>query len=184
MIHFARPVSSRILQAAAVLAAALCLSPARAEPVIPGVIKIEYGYFCALDAVGEREAEDTVSGVIRQVEDTPQFIQYGPLVPATRGVGFGVYVQVKPEYDGVVLAITENPPMGPNGQTRQTFPTTVSSDEQSYVGFAFERRYELVTGPWRMSAELNGRLIYSVDFLVVDPETMPSVSCGVEVPLS
>ncbi len=169
-----------------VLAAALSVScgSAHAAPALPGVVKIEYGYFCALEAVGEREAQDTVSGVVRQVDGAPQFIEYGSLVPAVIGVGFGVYVQVEPQYEGVVIAITENPPMGPNGQTRQSFTTTLSSDEQSYVGFAFEHEYELVTGPWRMSAELNGRVIYSVDFQVVSGELMPSVSCGFQVPLS
>jgi len=183
MISRAWPVPLRLVLAAA-LAAATWLSPAQSEPALPGVVKIEYGYFCALEAVGERAAENTVSGVVRQVEDTPRFIEYGSLVPATLGVGFGVFVQVTPEYEGVVIAITENPPMGPNGQTRQSFTTTLSSSEQSYVGFAFEHGYELVTGPWRMSAELNGRLIYSVDFQVVSSDLMPSVTCGFEVPLS
>ncbi len=165
-------------------ALAVVLGPASAAPALPGVVKIEYGYFCALEAVGEREAQDTVSGVVRQVEGAPQFIEHGSLVPAVIGIGFGVYVQVEPQYEGLVIAITENPPMGPNGQTRQSFTTTLSSIEQSYVGFAFEHGYELVTGPWRMSAELNGRLIYSVDFQVVSGELMPSVSCGFQVPLS
>ncbi len=77
-------------------ALAVYFGPASAAPALPGVVKIEYGYFCALESVGEREAENTVSGLVRQVEGAPQFIEYGSLVPAVIGVGFGVYVQVEP----------------------------------------------------------------------------------------
>ncbi len=164
----------------------LALTGARAlaNATAPGAVHFEYGYFCALDPIGTREAEGTVSGIVLMVDRPPEFLRKGPVVPAAKGLGFGVHVQVRPELAGPVSITTTHPPMGPNGVTAQTWPTDLSSDDESYVGFVFEHDYELLLGDWSISAEANGREIFSVSFSVVAPDALPPVACGQHTPIA
>ena len=166
---------TRILAVIAVLTAA---SPASAEPNAPGALRLDYGYFCAVETVEQVEAEDTISGVVNMVAQAPPFIQKSTVVPGKIGIGFGIHLDVLPEYEGVAVVATVHPPMGPDGVTRETWVTTYEVGHTAYNGFTFEYDYELLYGPWTISAEANGRVIYKVDFTVVDPSMMPDVPCG------
>ena len=166
-----------------IFAFALAPGLALAAPSTPGVAEFDYGYFCALEPVDEGVAEGTISGTVAYVEGPPPFISRGSLVPARIGVGFGVHVRVLPEYEGMVTVHVEHPPMGPDGVTRQVWVTDLSADEQEYLGYSFDHSYELVTGPWRMTATANGRVIYDASFEVLDPALMPPVVCTM-VPMS
>jgi hypothetical protein len=177
-------LTGRVFGVAVGLAAMLPAPDATAETIAPGVQDFEFGFFCATEPLSQRPASGTISGVVNNVDGSPRFVRLGPMVPARLGIGFGVNAQVLPQYEGPVLAVTLHPPMGPNRVTRETFDANLSSAEPSYLGFSFEHAYELVPGPWTLSAEANGRVIYSVDFLVVDPKSMPDVTCGEAVPLS
>ncbi len=161
------------------LALALCAaSGATAAPRTPGAAEFEYGYFCAMEPVDEGVAEGTISGTVSFVEGPPPFLNLGSLVPGQLGVGFGVHVRVRPEYEGMVTVLVEHPPMGPEGVTRQVWVTDLSSAEQEYLGYSFDEPYEVVKGQWIMSATANGRVIYEASFEVLDPVLMPPVTCG------
>lgn len=149
----------------------------------PGARFFDYGPFCAIETVDHQVAEDTISGVLNLVETTPTLYSHGPLVPAQIGIGFGVLIDVAPDFAGPATVVTTHPPMGPNGVTRQTWTTDYVTGDTSYNGFTFEYDYELVKGPWSISASNNGRLIYEAYFTVVDPMTLPPPPCGT-APLS
>ncbi len=162
----------------------LAATLARAGVSTPGTAEFEFGYFCALEPVASAEAKDTISGEILLVDTLPRFIRRGHMVPAQIGVGFGVHVRVRPEHAGPVTIESVHPPMGPNGVTRQSWITTLSDADKSYLGYSFEHRYELLPGTWTFRASASGRLIYEVSFSVVDPGLLPPVSCGWNLPTS
>lgn len=155
----------------------------QATPQSPGALTIDYGYFCALEPVDEGVAEGTISGTVSFVSGPPPFLRHGALVPAQIGIGFGVHVEPRLDFAGPVTVIIEHPPMGPDGVTRQTWDTQLSPGDTDYLGYSFDLDYELVTGPWRMSAESNGRLVYAVEFEVLDAALMPPSNCTM-VPMS
>jgi len=160
------------------LALSLLATFNRNAPESPGAIEFEYGYFCALKPVATQKAQDTVSGDVSLVAALPQFIATGAIVPAQIGIGFGVKIRVQPGFTGLVTAVSEHPPMGPNGVTRQSWQTAFSDTEIQYAGYSFEHAYEVLPGTWTLSAQSNGRQIYRVSFDVVAPERLPLVSCG------
>jgi len=146
--------------------------------------ELSHGYFCALETVATEAAKGTVSGTINLVERSPDFIGPGPEVPARLGIGFGVKVRMAPGLTGRATVRVQHPPMGPQAVTRQHWQTTLTDERAQYLGYTFEQSYELLPGPWSLSASANGRPIYSVSFTVVDPRQMPWVNCGAQIPLS
>ncbi|KMW60578.1 hypothetical protein AIOL_000740 [Candidatus Rhodobacter oscarellae] len=162
-----------------ILAFLLSLATAgRAEVSSPGAVFFDYGYFCEVETIEQQEAEGTLSGVVNLVAEPPDFLRQTTIIPAQIGVGFGVHLMVTPEFAGLVTVQTTHPPMGPDGITVETWETEFETDDLSYNGFTFEYEYELVKGPWTLSASANGRLIYSVDFEVVDQRFLPPVNCA------
>ena len=159
-------------------------APVHAAPDTPGAASFDYGYFCALEPIGEEETGDTVSGSVHFVEGLPIFAAHGPLVPAQLGIGFGVHVLVHTQYAGPALIVIEHPPMGPSNVTRQSWPTEFDAKKTSYVGYSFEYEYELLPGTWTMSAQANGRTIYRASFDVIRPPKSQGNPCDPNVPLS
>ncbi len=169
------------------LTIALCLfgaAAALARGAGPGAAELEYGFFCALETAATQEAPGTVSGIVNIVEGSPDFIGPGPEVPARIGIGFGVKVRARPGMSGSVTVHIEHPPMGPNAVTQQYWNTTLSGIDKQYLGYTFEKDYEVLPGRWTMSASANGRPIYSVSFVIVPANQMPWIDCGWQVPLS
>jgi len=155
-----------------------------ADTQSPGAARFEHGFFCAMEPISFEEASDTVSGTVTIVADEPIFLAPGPQVPAQLGIGFGVIIQPLPQYAGPVTISVQHPPMGPNGVTRQSWQADLFAEDSTYLGFTFEQRYEVVRGPWTLSAQSNGRPIYEVNFVVTDPARLRPVTCGEQVPLS
>lgn len=171
----------RVWPALVLTVAGAATAPAATET--PGVAEFDYGYFCALEPVDEGVAEGTISGTVSFVEGPPPFIATGPLVPARIGIGFGVHVRARDGFAGDVTVVIEHPPMGPDRVTRQVWITHLSADERDYLGYSFDYEYELVTGPWRMSASSDGRLVYAAEFEVLAAALMPDPECG-KMPIS
>ncbi len=175
---------ARLLSALLLLCASLAAPPALAEePVSPGAVDFDYGYFCAREPAEIGVAEGTIAGVVNLVDGIPAFIARGTVVPAQVGVGFGVHILVDPAHAGLVDLTIEHPPMGPDKVTRQTWTTELRADDPDYLGYSFDEPYELVPGEWIFTAEAAGRLVYRAGFTVMRADLLPAVSCG-PVPLS
>ena len=152
--------------------------PGWSETRAPGAVDFSFGIYCAEEGLEQVEAEDTISGVVNLLPHTPEFVRRTPVIPARLGIGFGVHVNVRPEFAGTAVIETRHPPMGPNGVTVETWVTDFTEDRVAHNGFTFEHPYELVQGDWSISASINGRLIYHVDFTIVDPGFAPPVNCA------
>ena len=144
----------------------------------PGASYFAQGAFCAVEIIGEEKAEGTISGTLNLVDGPPTFYTTGSLVPAQVGIGFGIHLDVAPQFSGTATVTTTHPPMGENGVTAQSWVTDYSPGAIAYNGFTFEYDYELVPGDWTISAESNGRLIYHAKFTVVNPMFAPPAPCG------
>jgi len=148
-----------------------------AQAISNGTTYFDYGIYCAVETDSQQEAKDTISGVINILSETPVFIRKGTIVPAQIGVGFGIHVDIPDDLSGPVTMATVHPPMGPDGITRETWQTTFTPGQINYSGFTFEFDYELLPGPWQISASIDDRLIYSVDFTVVNPRLTAPIAC-------
>lgn len=159
---------------------------AQANPSIPGVSEIEFGYFCAIKEGTDIVAENTIEGTVRSIGTAPEFLRRGTTVPARLGIEFGVLVQVMPGFEGPVTIHVEHPPQTDHGITHESWAGNFSADRLTYVGFGFEYEYELTPGPWTLSATSDNDLIYEITFDVVAADSLPAggLSCGLAPQIS
>lgn len=151
------------------------------------IASFEAGVICAPEAVGERLAPDTVAGVTHTIAGEPPFVSLSRRVPAVLGVGFGVKAMVT-DIEGLndVTMVILHPPMGPDGQARQSFQTRISGLDPSLTFYQFDYDYELLPGRWQMEAHHAGEVIYRVSFDILPPQDVPELAaaCGFEALLS
>lgn len=165
------------------LALALACGPALAEDTLaPEIAFFDAGILCAPNAIGEREAPDTVAGTTHVVEDAPPFVSDGRIVPAVIGVGFGVRAAVAGDggLNGVTISFT-HPAMPGSGATNQSFESYVGpASDPGLAFYQFDYDYELVTGDWTMEASYDGYTLFRTTFTVVPPGALPELAdaCG------
>ena len=151
------------------------------------IVHFETGVICAPETVGTAPAPGTVAGTTNIIATDPPFVSTGNRVPAVLGIGFGVKAKVGDPagIDEVLVTIT-HPPMGRDGAEVQTFASRISGIDPSLTFYQFDYTYELVTGPWTIRAEKDGRVIYKAAFQVLPPQMVPELAaiCGFEDLLS
>jgi hypothetical protein len=162
---------------AAVLFIILAL-PARAE-ITRGadVLALTAGVICAPEAIGFRDAPDTILGRTHILDQMPPFAAETLTVPAVLGVGFGVRVQATEDMgtDPLIVTLT-HPPMGEGGVQQQSFNSTISGLDPTMAFYQFDYPYELVTGQWTFEGHRGGDLVYRVIFSVVPPQAVPELA--------
>ena len=164
---------------------ALCLalpSSVVADTLGPRVSAFRAGIACGQEVLATAPATDTVAGVTNIIEGEVEFISNGRMVPAVLGISFGAKVQAKGDPITDVMMQVTHPPMGAEGTTRESYFTNISATDMSLALFQFDYDYELVEGPWTITALKDGETIYSVDFTVVSPAAVPGLAavCGYE----
>ncbi|MEN8840453.1 MAG: DUF3859 domain-containing protein [Octadecabacter sp.] len=175
-------VQSTSIVSALSIAWGVCASAAEDDFVSPMIELFEAGVVCAQDGGTVRLAPDTLAGTTYLVEDAPQFVSTGRLVPAVLGIGFGVQSGLASDLgqDGVLMTVT-HPPMIGSGVTQQSFTTVVGSRDVPNVTFyQFDYGYELALGDWTMTASYGGVTLYETTFTVVPPSALPELAgiCG------
>lgn len=165
----------------------LTAAPLRAEEVVTSAIAdLQAGVICAPEVIDEVPAPDTIAGVQNVIADDPPFVTTGRTVPAVIGIGFAIKSMAAKQDLLIVTIVVTHPPMGPDGVTRESYQSAIWTDAYALTAWQFEYDYELVTGPWTVSAWAGDRMVYSVAFEVVPPEMMPELAsvCGYEALLS
>ena len=174
---------------AGIICLALMISPAhlRAEfaaatgSVSPDIISLEAGIVCPPVSIGSTPAPGTVAGTTHIIEKEPPFVSNARRVPAVLGIGFGVKSQtdVVGGLDGVTWVVS-HPSMGGDNVETQNFVTRISDLKPSFKFYQFDYAYELLPGPWQMTAMRGENILYQVNFDVVPPEAVPELArvCG------
>ncbi len=145
------------------------------------IASLRAGVICGPPVTGTAPAPDTIAGSTQLIAETPPFIAEITQVPAVIGIGFGVKVQaVDPLGLSDVTIIVTHPPMGDAGVTRQSYQSWISGTGPSTTFYQFDEDYERVTGTWTFTAVLGDEQLFSVDFEVVPPSTLPGLAaaCG------
>lgn len=157
-------------------------SPAHADYLGPKISSFFAGIACGQEVIGTSPAPDTVAGVTNIIDGEVNFISTTRVVPAVLGIGFGAKVMAKGEPILDVMMEVTHPPMGDAGTTRESYFTSIDSTGLSLALFQFDYAYELVEGPWSLTAWKDGEKIYSVDFTVANPAAVPGLAsvCGYE----
>lgn len=171
------------------LVAAIWALPIAAQDIetSPAIISLEAGVICPPPTVGSAPAPGTMAGSTHIIEDDPPFVTNVRTVPAVIGIGFGVKALSANDFgmEDVTIMVT-HPPMGEDGITTQQFMTRISGVSPSITFYQFDYLYELVAGPWTLTALQNDQVLYSVAFDVVPARGVPELAdiCGYENLLS
>ena len=149
--------------------------------VNPAIISLEAGIVCPPETVGSTPAPGTIAGTTHIIEVEPPFVSNARQVPAVLGIGFGVKSQtsVAGGLNDVTMYVT-HPAMGDTQTEVQSFTSRISDLDPSLTFYQFDYAYELLEGPWTMTAIREGETLFSVGFDVVAPEAVPELAraCG------
>lgn len=169
----------------ALLTPALLLAQS-VDQLSPLMASFRAGVFCAPKVISTTPAPDTIAGVTNVIEDVPPFVSAGRNVPAVLGMGFGVLAGAKQQLLLDVLVVVTHPPMGEAGVTRQSYYTDITNIGQSMTLYQFDYDYELVEGPWTITATQGDEILFRAGFTVVPPAMVPELAgvCGYEDLLS
>ena len=151
------------------------------QPISPDITDIQAGVICPPPITGTVAAPDTVAGTTHVIDIEPSFVAQTHIVPAVIGLGFGVKSRTTQDggLAGVTMVVT-HPPMGPDKTTTQSFTTRINDNSASLSFYQFDYAYELLVGEWEMTAWLDERILYQVNFDVVAPQAAPGLAdvCG------
>ncbi len=163
------------------------VSPAFADTHVTGDMgffsEIDAGVICAAEASNREPAPGTRTGFIDLVEGEITLGLATPRIPAIPGLAFGVVATIAEGggADGVTILVT-HPPMGADGTARESWQSDFVPGNRTANFFRFDYPEERAPGPWTLQAELDGRVLYSARFEVVDPATMPYFVSPCEMP--
>ena len=179
----------RTLRRFAIILSMLWAAPLWAQSIDqlgPLMSSFRTGIFCAPNVINTTPAPDTVAGVTNIIEDVPPFVSAGRNVPAVLGMGFGILSSSKKQMLLDVLVVVTHPPMGEAGVTRQSYYTEITAIGESMTLYQFDYAYELVEGPWTITAMQGDELLFRAGFTVVPPALVPELAgvCGYEDMLS
>lgn len=143
-----------------------------------GITDLRQGLVCPVGdvLVTTEGAEDTVTGEINLLSDVPQIVAEGPVIPAVLGYSMSVQGEIAADAPmGPIRVVTEHPPMGPEGITRQTTLSLLGGPGRFHRGYGFDLSLELVPGPWTITVFDGDMPIVRASFVVVPPETRPDL---------
>lgn len=139
--------------------------------------KINYGLVCPSGTAKKLPAPDTHLGFITQRDQSQRIEHTTQIIPLSRGVGFGVDVQLP---DGTSLRGVEvsvfHPPYVGTDVTEERWRSDFLPRTSNLNFFLFEFPFEMVAGEWAIQASHQGTLLYSATFQVVDPSRIPNLS--------
>lgn len=152
----------------------------------PLMSSFKAGIFCAPTVVSTTPAPDTVAGVTNVIGAVPPLVSSGRNVPAVLGMGFGILSGARQKMLLDVLVVVTHPPMGDAGVTQQSYFSQITNTGESMTLYQFDFAYELVQGPWTITATQGDNLLFRAGFTVVPPEQVPELAgvCGYENLLS
>lgn len=161
---------------------ALIALPALAGPQPPvqaeGIARLDWGVFCAGQAMGRVVAPSTQAGWIHAPRDE---IVFGwpeqQVVPATLGLAFGVKVTGQ---QGWETAVGEARVYRPGRSTPDIWASDITAHAATAAFFRFDQGSELVPGTWVIEGWDRDTRLYRVEFQVVPAEAAPGIAqaCG------
>jgi hypothetical protein len=147
----------------------------------------EWGVICAAPPVDRSLEPDTILGFIDQYPGEATVGLRTTRIPALPDLGFGVIARSRAPQgiDGVRVTVL-HPPIAPAGTTRQSWHASIPPEAGAANFYRFDTAEELVPGRWRLTADLDGRVLYDVAFEVVDPALVPEFTdpCPGPAPIS
>lgn len=164
------------------LALALLASPLAAETATGAFAnspmeRLGFGVICDVELEGQREAPETLSGILNIVDQDREIDVATPRVPAELGLSFGIRAGLLPgtALPGVVDIVVTHPPMGEAGMTVERWSAEMNAGETTINLFTFEHTFEMVQGPWLFQIVSDGQVLLQQPFEVTASGTVPEV---------
>lgn len=152
----------------------LLAAPASADSVPPwadaSISLKSYGIYCAPPVIQQETAPDTDQGFIKVFATTPEIRFQQQKIPGKLGVTFGVVAQARDARDSVRIEVWK-----PGVSRPESWASAMSTGRATYNGFTFETSEEIVLGSWRIEAWEGEKQLYTVEFDIVPPSTLPGV---------
>ncbi len=170
-----------MMRLATLLAVMAAPAWADAPPPVSGpqVASLEYGVFCALQAMDKRPAPGTEAGWVH-VPDGPIDFHWPDrqVVPAALGLAFGVKARMRP---GVYVGSGEVRVWRPGNDQPEIWDSSFTDMEGALNFFRFDHDRELLPGIWIFEAWDGNSRLFSVAFEVVPTAALPEIAqaCGV-----
>ncbi|SIO33287.1 DUF3859 domain-containing protein [Vannielia litorea] len=161
-------VRAGLALAALLLSAATAAAEAGVTLDNSRIAALEYGLACPLRIVGSEAAPGTENGRVDIFDGAPQFLDTGGVVPAALGISFGVRAWAQEGAPALSVTIRSlHPPFAGTGTSVQTFASSIAAGSPMTHIYTFDMPHEAAPGLWRLEAEAEGKLLYSVPFQVV-----------------
>jgi hypothetical protein len=175
MRHIFAPIVAAALVALSPLAG---MAGPGAEPVVPvaapEIAQLEWGVFCAWQAMDRAPAPGTETGWIHVPMDEVSF--HWPerqVVPAVIGMGFGIKAT---GIKGWESAVGEVRVYRPGRKAAESWASDVSDFGPTLAFFRFDRADELVPGTWVIEGWDRDQRLYRVEFEVVPAAALPEIA--------
>lgn len=164
-----RPLSAALFPALFLLLSAV---PSGAQTRSSDTVTyLEIGLYCADRPEDAEDAPGTEDGYALLFADRPDLLSDGPVVPASFGVGFGMHIQLRPDYpfDRVQLKLT-HPAFPGSGRTQQSWQSRISTTQPVLIGYLLGIPEQVIAGRWTFTlSDPDGRFIAEAAFDVVPP---------------
>lgn len=136
-----------------------------------------FGVICEVELQGQREAPETLSGILNIVDQDREIDVTTPRVPADLGLSFGVRAGLLPgtAVPGLVDIVVTHPPMGDSGITVERWQAVMNGGETTINLFTFEHAFEMVEGPWLFQIVKDGEVLLQQPFEVTPSGSVPPV---------
>lgn len=148
---------------------------------------LDWGLFCQVDRLGSEPAPETLSGTVHLIDGTQRPVRQTQLIPGLLGRGFGTVVSLPPGRRLPLPVMVEvlHPPMGPDGITRQAWPSILGSSGPTVSTWSFDLPAEVVPGDWRFRMLAGREVLLEIPFRVSLPDpAAPPGPCDPEAAIS
>lgn len=125
------------------------------------------GIFCT-DGVGITRSDDpgTILGTVERMDRVPLLVEETQVIPAIERIMFGVTAREEVE-NGTVLITVTHPPLGREGQTVESWETTMETGKHTVHAYYLGLSDGDPVGRWTINGSANGSLLFYAEFDVV-----------------
>ncbi len=159
--------------------------PALAQNIMRApVVSVEAGIICDYLPSGQiTDAPDTSAGIVRRGGTPPDFDIQTTIVPARRGLAFGLRVLLSDDVGMTpVTMVTRHPPFGAEHKIEERWSSSILGGSPNTRLFYFEFDYEMVPGDWWLEVHAEGTILVSHKFTVVPERAAVDLLSGCPAP--
>ena len=136
------------------------------------VADLSYGIYCNRPPDSLSVDEDTIKGAVGRYSANPTLVRKTQTIPAIDDLLFGVIGREQPPSAANVTIVVDHPPLGPEGNTRESWVTQMNGNHPTFHGYYFDLIDGNPVGAWTITGTRGRKTLFKVQFDVVRPTTV------------